>query len=400
MRNVAPSLPAFDPIAIMTPSIRSALGCLALACTSTVWSIAAHAALPLDTIKLPPGFTIELVTDRVPDAREMALGPMVSGRGTLFVGSNQSGKVYAVALDQGRAADVRTIASGLQLPVGVAYRNGSLYVSAVSRIVRIDGVDGDLAKRRDPVVVTDRFPTETHHGWKFIAFGPDGDLYVPVGAPCNICERDDNRYYNIQKIKADGSGQSVVAKGVRNSVGFDWNPDDGSLWFTDNGRDLLGDDIPSDELNHVPARSTTAPNFGFPYCHQGNLADPEFGKSHPCSDFTPPEARLGAHVAAIGMRFYRPAGNAAEAYPAAYRRGVFIAEHGSWNRTKKSGYRVAYVSVDGAKAGQPEVFAEGWLRADETVWGRPADVLPMPDGSLLVSDDLAGAIYRIRYAAH
>jgi glucose/arabinose dehydrogenase len=345
--------------------------------------------LPLDTVKLPPGFTIELVTDRVPDAREMALGAFADGRGTLFVGSNQSGSVYAVTLDQSRATDVRTIASGLQLPVGVAYRNGSLYVSAVSRIVRIDGVD-DLKQRHEPVVVTDRFPTETHHGWKFIAFGPDGDLYVPVGAPCNICERDDERYYNIQKIKVDGSGQAVVAKGVRNSVGFDWNPVDGSLWFTDNGRDLLGEDVPSDELNHVAARSAAPPH----------IADPDFGKGHPCSAFTPPAALLGAHVASLGMRFYHPATSAAEPYPTTYRRGVFIAEHGSWNRTKKSGYRIAYVTIDGTKAGKPEVFAEGWLRPDETVWGRPADVLPMPDGSLLVSDDLAGAIYRIRYTAH
>ena len=383
----------------MTPSTRLALACFSFASFALGWSVAAHGALPLDTIRLPPGFTIELVTDRVPDAREMALGPLVEGRATLFVGSNSAGNVYAVTLDHGHAADVRTIASGLQLPVGVAYRNGSLYVSAVSRIVRIDGVD-DLGQRRVPVVVTDRFPTETHHGWKFIAFGPDGDLYVPVGAPCNICERDDNRYYNIQKIKADGSGQTVVAKGVRNSVGFDWNPADGTLWFTDNGRDLLGDDVPSDELNHVTARSATPPNFGFPYCHQGDVADPDFGKGHPCSSFTPPEALLGAHVASLGMRFYKPTADATEAYPNTYRRGVFIAEHGSWNRTKKSGYRVAYVGVDGAKAGKPEIFAEGWLRADETVWGRPADVLPMPDGSLLVSDDLAGAIYRIRYTAH
>lgn len=358
----------------------------------------ARAALPLDTIKLPPGFRIELVTDRVPNAREMALGPFDGGRGTLFVGSQSAGKVYAVSLDEGRATNVRTIASGLAMPVGVAYRGGSLYVSAVSRIVRLDKVDGDLDRVPAPVVVTDRFPTETHHGWKFIAFGPDGDLYVPVGAPCNICERDEERYYNIQKIKADGSGQTVVAKGIRNSVGFDWNPADGSLWFTNNGRDLLGDDVPDDTLHRV-AKSTPVPNFGFPYCHQGNLADPEFGSKKPCSTFTPPAARLGAHVAALGMRFYVPTASAAERYPASYRNSVFLAEHGSWNRSKKSGYRIVHVAVNGANAGAEEVFAEGWLRADETVWGRPADVLPLPDGSLLVSDDLAGAIYRIRYSA-
>ena len=358
----------------------------------------AHAALPLDTIRLPPGFRIELVTDRVPNAREMALGPFDGGRGTLFVGSQSAGKVYAVTLDQGRATDVRTIASGLQMPVGVAYRGGSLYVSAVSRILRYD-VGGDLDHVAPPTVVSDRFPSETHHGWKFIAFGPDGDLYVPVGAPCNVCERDDDRYYNVQKIKADGSGQTVVAKGIRNSVGFDWNPADGSLWFTNNGRDMLGDDLPDDTLHRVAAKNVAAPNVGFPYCHQGNLADPEFGARKPCSTFTPPSARLGAHVAALGMRFYVPPTSAAESYPAAYRNSVFIAEHGSWNRSKKSGYRIVHVAIDGSSAGRQDVFAEGWLRADESVWGRPADVLPLPDGSLLVSDDLAGAIYRIRYGA-
>ena len=358
---------------------------------------ALQAALPLADVRLPPGFTIELVTDRVPDAREMALGAFAGGRGTLFVGSRVAGKVYAVTLDGGRASAVRTIASGLAMPVGVAYRSGSLYVSAVSRIVRIDRVDGDLDRLSPPTVVTDRFPTETHHGWKFIAFGPDGDLYVPVGAPCNICERDEDRYYNIQKIKLDGSAATVVARGVRNSVGFDWNPADGSLWFTDNGRDLLGDDIPSDELGRVPADAATAPHFGFPYCHQGDIADPEFGSKRPCSQFVAPNAKLGAHVAAVGMRFYTPATNATEAFPAAWRGGVFIAEHGSWNRSRKSGYRIVHVAVDGKSAGRQAVFAEGWLRGDESVWGRPADVLPMPDGSLLVSDDQAGAIYRIRY---
>ena len=358
----------------------------------------AHAAPSLDALRLPPGFTVELVTDRVPDAREMALGAFSNGRGTLFVGSQGSGKVYAVTLDDGHAVSVRAIASGLQMPVGVAYRNGSLYVSAVSRILRYDRVDGDLDRLPAAVVVTDRFPTETHHGWKFIAFGPDGDLYVPVGAPCNVCERDEDRYYNIQKIKADGSRPSVVAKGVRNTVGFDWSPVDGSLWFTDNGRDMLGDEVPSDELNHVAVKTGRAPHFGFPYCHEGDVPDPEFGRSRPCSQFTPPSAKLGAHVAAIGMRFYAPAASAREAYPAGYRNGVFIAEHGSWNRSRKSGYRIVHVALDGDRVVGQQVFAEGWLRGNETVWGRPADVLPLPDGSMLVSDDLAGAIYRIRYS--
>lgn len=380
-------------------SHRVAIGVALAATLGTGVPQFAGAAVTLDAIRLPAGFRIELVTDRVPGAREMTLGAFDGRRGTLFVGSNGPGRVYAVSLDGGRAADVRTVASGLPMPVGVAYRQGSLYVSAVSRIVRYDHVD-DVAAQPVATVVTDRFPTETHHGWKFIAFGPDGDLYVPVGAPCNICERDEDRYYNIQKIKADGSGATVVAKGVRNSVGFDWSPVDGSLWFTDNGRDMLGDDIPSDELNHVAGKPAAAPHFGFPYCHQGDLPDPEFGKAKPCSQFTAPTARLGAHVAALGMRFYAPAGATTEAYPAAYRNGVFIAEHGSWNRSKKSGYRIVHVTIEDGKAVRQDVFAEGWLRSDDTVGGRPADVLPLPDGSLLVSDDLAGAIYRIRYAAH
>ncbi len=380
-----------------TASLRVPLAAVALAAAVAIPAGAAVAAPPLDAIRLPPGFTIELLTDRVPAAREMTLGRFDDGRGTLFVGS-AAGEVYAVPLDHGRASGVKVVARGLQTPVGVAYRRGSLFVSAVSRIVRIDGVDGDLDRVATPTLVTDRFPTETHHGWKFIAFGPDGDLYVPTGAPCNVCERDEARYANLQKLAPDGGAPTLVARGIRNTVGFDWNPDDGSLWFTDNGRDLLGDDVPSDELNRIAAGTSGAPHFGFPYCHQGDVADPEFGRGHPCSQFVPPAALLGAHVASLGMRFYRPPATASEAFPANYRHGAFVAEHGSWNRSKKSGYRVVFVSIDGARATGQQVFAEGWLRRDESVWGRPADVLPLPDGSLLVSDDEAGAIYRIRYA--
>lgn len=366
---------------------------------TVAFAMGAHASVDLSGIKLPAGFQIELLTDRLPDARAMALGRYDAERGVLFVGSSSAGKVYAVTLDHGRAVEIKTVASGLQLPVGVAYRDGSLYVSAVSRILRIDRVDDDLDHPAAPTIVTDRFPGETHHGWKFIAFGPDGKLYVPVGAPCNVCERDESKYYNIQKIAPDGSGQTVIAKGIRNTVGFDWNPVDGSLWFTDNGRDLLGDDIPSDELDHVPKESAAPLHFGFPYCHQGDIPDPEFGRKHSCSQFTPPVAKLGAHVASLGMRFYAPSKTASEPFPEVYRDGIFIAEHGSWNRSTKVGYRVVHLSVDASnKVVKQDVFAEGWLRGDQTVSGRPVDVLPLPDGSLLVSDDLAGAIYRIRYA--
>jgi glucose/arabinose dehydrogenase len=339
--------------------------------------------LPLDKIKLPPGFTIELVA-RVPNAREMALG----AKGTLFVGSMSGGKVYAVTLVRGGPAEVRTIASGLELPVGVAYRDGALYVSAVSRIVRLDDIENHLDHPPPPVLVSDRFPRETQHGWKFIAFGPDGKLYVPVGAPCNICEPDPDRYAVMTRMNADGSGFEVYARGLRNSVGFDWDPATRELWFTDNGRDMLGDDLPSDELNHAPRAGL---HFGFPFCHQGDTPDPEFGKKRSCAEFTPPVAKLGPHVASLGMRFY-----AGTQFPARYRNAIFIAEHGSWNRSRKIGYRVAVVRVEGGKSVANEVFAEGWLQG-ETAWGRPADVLVMPDGALLVSDDLAGAVYRISF---
>jgi glucose/arabinose dehydrogenase len=272
----------------------------------------------------------------------------------------------------------------------VAWRDGSLYLSAVSRLVRLDGIDKRLDNPPAPVVVNDQFPTETHHGWKFIAFGPDGKLYVPVGAPCNICRPDENRYANLMRMNADGSGLEVVARGIRNTVGFDWHPVSHELWFTDNGRDWMGDDQPDDELNRI-----TAPNqhFGYPFCHAGDVPDPEFGAGHPCSNYVPPVAKLGAHVAALGMRFYT--GNS---FPAEYRNNIFIAEHGSWNRSSKVGYRVMRVVLDEAgKVVRQAPFVQGWLQPGERVWGRPADVLVAPDGSLLVSDDYAGAVYRIRY---
>jgi glucose/arabinose dehydrogenase len=341
--------------------------------------------LPLEKIKLPPGFAIELLA-RVPNAREMALG----ARGTLFVGSADAGKVYAVVARPAGPVSVTTIANGLSRPVGVAFHNGALYVSAVSRILRFDDIESRLDNPPRPVVVSDRFPSDTHHGWKFIAFGPDGKLYVPVGAPCNVCEPDPDRYAVITRMNPDGSGLEVYARGLRNSVGFDWDPRTRELWFTNNGRDLLGDDSPPDTLNHAPKPGL---NFGFPYCHAGAIADPEFGKKHSCNEFAMPAQQLGPHVASLGMRFYT-----GTQFPSAYRDRVFIAEHGSWNRSRKIGYRITTVRVENNRAVAYEPFATGWLQG-ETAWGRPADVLVMPDGALLVSDDLAGAIYRIRYTA-
>lgn len=346
-------------------------------------ALPAVAKLPIETLRVPPGFQVEVLTDAMPTAREMALSPA----GILYVGS-RTGKVYALTM-QAPNAPVRVVASGLQLPVGVAWRDGSLYISAVSRVVRLDGIDKRLDNPPEPVVVNDKLPTETHHGWKFIAFGPDGMLYVPVGAPCNICRPDENRYANLMRMNADGSQLELVARGIRNTVGFDWRPGTHELWFTDNGRDWMGDDQPDDELNRI-----TAPNqhFGFPFCHAGNIPDPEFGAGHPCSNYVPPIAKLGAHVAALGMRFYT-----GTSFPAAYRNNIFIAEHGSWNRSSKVGYRVMRVVIDEAgKVTKQEPFVQGWLQG-ERVWGRPADVLVTPDGSLLITDDYAGAVYRVRY---
>jgi glucose/arabinose dehydrogenase len=343
-------------------------------------ALAAAAPLPLASLALPPGFGIELFA-RVPNARQMALG-----KDTLFVGSMRAGKVYAIPLKSPRKPVV--IADGLKLPVGVAFRDGDLYVSAVGRILRLRDIEARLNKPPRPEVVSAAFPGDTHHGWKFIAFGPDGKLYVPVGAPCNICEPDPDKYALISRLDVASGKNEVVARGVRNTVGFDWQPQSGELWFTDNGRDRMGDDVPPDELNRL---SRPGQHFGYPYCHGGTIADPEFGKGRRCSEFVPPVQNLGAHVASLGMRFYT-----GKQFPERYHNAVFIAEHGSWNRSRKVGYRVSVVHLQNNRAVSHEPFVTGWLQ-DEDAWGRPADVLVMPDGSLLVSDDHAGAIYRVSY---
>ncbi|MGN6384446.1 MAG: PQQ-dependent sugar dehydrogenase [Dyella sp.] len=345
------------------------------------------AAPQLDQLTLPKGFHIAVYSDQVPNARELAVG----AKGTVFVGSNDAGKVYALtdANGDGVAERVRVIASGLQLPVGVAFKGGDLYVSAVSKILVLRDIENHLDDPPAPVVVNGSFPTETHHGWKFIAFGPDGKLYVPIGAPCNVCDRG-KAYAKITRMNADGSGLEDVAYGIRNSVGFDWQPGTDRLWFTSNGRDLMGDDLPSDTLNEV---TRTGQHFGFPYCHQGDTLDPEFGKGKRCAEYTPPALKLGPHVASLGMRFYT-----GKQFPAAYRGAAIIAEHGSWNRTKKSGYRVMTVRLKGSEVVSYEPLVTGFMR-DEKAWGRPADVQMLPDGSLLISDDLAGAVYRVTYRA-
>ena len=351
----------------------------------TVPGIAA-AAIQLDTIELPEGFEIHVYADGVDNARQMALGR----EGTLFVGSRRAGRVHAVVDSDGdyRADTVHLIADGLQMPSGVAFRDGSLYVAAISRVLRFDGIEASLENPPAPELVSDAFPDDEWHGWKFIDFGPDGMLYVPVGAPCNVCLRDG--YAGIKRMRPDGGGLEDYVQGVRNTVGFDWDPVSGDLWFTDNGRDHLGDNRPPDELNHVTEQGQ---HFGFPFCHGGDIPDPEWGKRRDCDEFRPPAQKLGPHVAAIGMTFYT-----GEQFPTAYRGDVLIAEHGSWNRSEKIGYRVTRVTLNEAR--EPVAyapFASGWLQGEQA-WGRPADVLVLPDGSLLVSDDEADAIYRIHYA--
>lgn len=344
--------------------------------------------LPLDKIKMPQGFVIEVYAE-VNNARSLAMSP----EGTLYVGNRNGDKVYAVRdTDGDNKADKRwVIASGLNMPNGVAVQGGDLYVAEVSRITKYPAIESNLGKTITPVVVKEDYPTETHHGWKYIAFGPDGRLYVPVGAPCNICKSEDEVYASITSINKDGSDRKIIASGVRNTVGFTWHPVTKELWFTDNGRDMLGDDVPPCELNRAPQAGL---HFGYPYCHGGTISDPEFGSKEPCSKFTKPAQNLGAHVAPLGIKFYT--GNS---FPAEYKNQAFIAEHGSWNRSTKSGYRISLVRVqDNTTATAYETFASGWLdEATQKSWGRPVDVLVLKDGSMLVSDDQAGVVYRIYY---
>ncbi len=345
-------------------------------------------SLPLNTIKLPPGFKIEVFAE-VPDARSMAVSPS----GIVYVGNKDEDKVYAVKDTNGdNKADKKwVIASKLNMPNGVAFHEGDLYIAEVSRILKIEGIESKLENPPAPVVINDDYPHETHHGWKYIAFGPDGKLYVPVGAPCNICESKNEIYATITRLNKDGSGREIFARGVRNSVGFTWHPETKELWFTDNGRDSMGDDIPSCELNHAPKVGL---HFGYPYCHEGSVKDPEYGNKRPCSDFSAPADKLGPHVAPLGLKFYQ-----GTMFPESYKNQILVAEHGSWDRSKKSGHNVSLVRVNnnGGVVGH-EVFASGWLNdATQKVWGRPVDILVLKDGSILISDDKAGVIYRVTY---
>lgn len=332
--------------------------------------------LIVSKLKVPTGFKIELYADNLPNARTMVAGD----NGTVFVGTRRAGSVYAIHKNKNYL-----IASDLEMPNGIVFKNGSLYVAEISRILRFDRIEENLSNPPKPVVIRDDLPIETHHGWRYLAFGPDGRLYIAIGAPCNICLEEE--YAQIRSMNADGSDERVEAKGIRNSVGFTWHPQTKKLWFSDNGRDWMGDNLPPDEINRVDQRGQ---HFGFPYCHGGIVADPKF-KEFPCKSFSPPIKQLGAHVAPLGIAFYT-----GRQFPKKYQNQLFVAEHGSWNRSEKTGYRVAIAKVKGEQVVAYESFVSGWLE-DGFVWGRPAYVLVLADGSVLISDDKSGAIYRVSY---
>jgi glucose/arabinose dehydrogenase len=354
----------------------------------------AKADVQLDKLKLPEGFSIDVWAAEVPNARSMA----VSESGIVFVGNRQEKNVYALVDENGdgTAESKYVLANDLRMPNGVAIKDGDLYVAEVSRILRFNDIENNLTNPSYEVVY-DGYPDEAHHGWKFIAFGPDGMLYIPVGAPCNICVSEDPIFASITRLDVSkpGTKPEIYAHGVRNSVGMTWHPETKELWFTDNGRDMLGDDTPDCELNKATALGQ---HFGYPYWHAGTIKDPEVGSEGKEAVFyTAPEAKLGAHTAPLGLRFYT-----GDQFPATFKNQLFIAKHGSWNRSKKSGYEVILARLDAmGKVSEQEVMVTGWLdQATQEAWGRPVDVQQLADGSLLISDDVANCIYRLSYTAN
>jgi glucose/arabinose dehydrogenase len=343
---------------------------------------AAPGEIRVDKIKVPRGFTVSLWAHGINNARAMVWGD----KGTLFVSSRVAGNVYAV-LDRGDRREVKVIAKGLNLPNGVAFKDGTLYVAEISRISKLPGIEAKLDNPPALETVYDILPRDLPHGWKYLAFGPDGKLYFNIGAPCNICQPPDT-HANISRVNVDGTGFEYVAHGVRNSVGFDWHPVTKELYFTTHGRDWLGDDAPSDRLD-VAARKGL--HFGFPYCHQGDIPDPDFAQGRSCGEFAPPLLKTGAHVAGNGVQFYT-----GSMFPPEYRNRIFLAQRGSWNRSEKVGFRIMMVTLRPRDVPKYEVFAEGWLQGDQ-IWGRPVYTQQMKDGSLLIADDYAGAIYRVAY---
>jgi len=346
--------------------------------------------LALLELNLPKGFQIEVYARGVDGARSMAMGD----NGTLFVGTRTENNVYAIQDTNGDfKADNIIVLDTMEVPNGIAMRSGDLYVAQIGSLWKYSNIEDQLGSTLEKELIYDDFPTEFHHGWKYIAFGPDDKLYVPVGAPCNICNRtdEDERFATISRMDPDGSNREIYARGVRNSVGFTWHPDTKQMWFTDNGRDMLGDDIPPCELNTV---TEAGQHFGYPFCHGGIVKDPEFGDLHSCSGFVEPALQLDAHVAPLSIKFY--SGNM---FPSEYKGKAFIAEHGSWNRSKKVGYRIMMVDIEDGEVVNSEPFIDGWLDAvAQKASGRPVDILILKDGSMLISDDFGDAIYRVSYS--
>ena len=339
--------------------------------------------LPTAKLKLPPGFNIEVYAAGMANARSLALGD----KGTVFVGSRLVDKVYGIENKDGKR-QVKIVASGLYRPNGVAFKDGTLYIAELSKVSKIDKVEDNLDSPAKPVVIYDKLPKDEAHGWKFIAIGPDNKLYVPVGQPGNNVLHDED-HGQIRRMNLDGTGAEVYVRGVRNTVGFDWNPENKQMYFTDNGRDWLSETVPEDELNRI---TKAGEHFGAPYCLQGNIIDQELGWGKDCKDYTAPVGLMGPHVAALGMRFYT--GNM---FPKSYKNAIIVARHGSWNKSKKQGGDVVIVKLnkDGTVKSM-EPFITGFLE-DNKYLGRPVDVMQMKDGSLLVSDDWNGAVYRITY---
>jgi glucose/arabinose dehydrogenase len=341
----------------------------------------------LGKLHVPEGFALSIYSDDVKGARSLALAE----NGVVFVGAGQEGKVYALqdSNADGKADKRYIIASNLSMPNGVAYKDGSLYVAEVNRISRYEHILDHLNLPPQPVVIYDQLPSDPHHGWKYLRFGPDGMLYTAVGAPCNICKPKEAIYTSLVRLEPDGSHFEIIAVGIRNTVGFDWQPGTKTLFFTDNGRDNLGDDAPADELNRW---LTKGEHFGFPYFHAGDIADPDILTDKKMQDFSPPAWKFKAHVAPLGARFYL-----GDQFPQPYKNQLFVAQHGSWNRSKPDGYRIALIKFDHELPIEETIFIDGWLDKEDTVLGRPVDILETPDGSLLISDDQLGIIYHVKY---
>lgn len=339
----------------------------------------------LDKLELPDGFKIALYAEDVKNARSLAR----ANDQLVFVSTRKAGILHAlVDKDGDYVADKHIkLADDLDTPNGIVYHEGDLYVALLTKLIVYRDIENNLKEDAPYELLFDGFPDETHHGWKYMALGPDNKLYITVGAPCNLCLSEDTIFATISRLDLDGSNLEVYAHGVRNSVGFTWHPETGDMWFTENGRDMMGDDIPGDELNRAPEKGI---HFGYPYCHQGDIVDPEF-EDHNCADYTPPVQVLGPHVAALGLKFYT-----GEQFPDSLHGDIFIAEHGSWNRSTPIGYRITRVELDGNNALSYTPFVDGWLQGS-SAWGRPVDVMVMDDGSMLISDDDADQVYRLWY---